>query len=87
MANLTKTSGSSIRSTGKGRLIATFQSYSSDRVYEIREAKDTGGLYCNCPAWRFQKGKSPQARTCKHLKAFTADGAKALPSNPLALKG
>lgn len=49
--------------------VATFQSFSSDEEYEIREASDKSHLYCSCPAWKFQK-LPPNKRTCKHIKAF-----------------
>lgn len=50
--------------------IKTFQSFSSDTIYEIKQAAD-GSYYCSCPAWKFQKIQ-PQKRTCKHLETFRA---------------
>jgi hypothetical protein len=41
------------------------------KSYEIRRGAD-GVVYCTCPAWRFQRLKSGETRTCKHIAAFAA---------------
>jgi len=41
------------------------------KSYEIRRGKD-GTIYCTCPAWRYQRLKKGEKRTCKHLAAFFA---------------
>jgi hypothetical protein len=41
------------------------------KSYEIRRGKD-GVIYCTCPAWRYQRLKKGETRTCKHLAAFFA---------------
>ena len=41
-----------------------------EKSYEIRQGAD-GVVYCNCPAWKFQRLASGN-RTCKHLKSFHA---------------
>jgi len=51
-------------------VVATYESDSHPgKFYNICRAGD-GSLYCDCPAWRFQKGKLPNERTCKHLKLY-----------------
>lgn len=50
-----------------------FVSKASGRGYEFTVDKG-GEVYCSCPAWRFQKGRSPKDRVCKHLKALAALG-------------
>ena len=42
------------------KVVGTFESSSSDKIYEVKE-KD-GKLSCNCPAWIFNHS----GRTCKH---------------------
>lgn len=29
-----------------------------------------GNVYCECAAWRFQRGKGPYGRRCKHLDDY-----------------
>lgn len=29
-----------------------------------------GNIYCQCPAWKFQRGKGPYGRRCKHLDDY-----------------
>jgi|TARA_R110000824_G_scaffold20454_4_gene76979 hypothetical protein len=41
-----------------------------DRFYEIRYSFRDSVHYCTCPAWKFQRKASSEARTCKHLKAL-----------------
>jgi hypothetical protein len=38
------------------------------KQYKITRGAN-GHIYCDCPAWRFQKKPATQ-RTCKHLKAL-----------------
>lgn len=53
-----------------GPVIATVPSESNpSKSYEIRLGKD-GNVYCNCPAWKYQK-IPPADRTCKHLKGLS----------------
>jgi len=42
-----------------------------NKTYEIRRGAD-GVVYCTCPAWRFQRLRKGETRTCKHLAAFFA---------------
>ena len=46
---------------------------SSGRVYDIRMGKN-GHIYCNCMAWKMQKGVHPSERTCKHIRQAQAEG-------------
>lgn len=53
-------------------MVQRFESKSKPgRFYEVQRAAD-GSLYCSCPKWRFQKGKLPQDRICKHIEMVTA---------------
>lgn len=81
MANISKAIGSGLKAPReRGPVVARMESMSKEgRFYEIREASDGSHLFCDCPAWRFQKGKAPQDRTCKHLAAFRADRALSAP--------
>jgi hypothetical protein len=42
-----------------------------NKKYKITRGAN-GHIYCDCPAWRFQKGKKPTERTCKHLRALAS---------------
>lgn len=50
--------------------IGSFPSSSSDAVYTVTQGDD-GVVYCNCPAWKFQR-LAPAARVCKHTKMAAA---------------
>lgn len=53
-------------------MVQRFESKSKPgKFYEVQRAAD-GSLYCSCPKWRFQKGKLPQDRTCKHIEEVLA---------------
>lgn len=38
--------------------------------YNILSSEGGHEIYCECPAWKFQKGKGPQGRRCKHLDDY-----------------
>ena len=56
------------------RTIGQFPSSSSDKVYTVTEGDDSV-VYCNCPAWRFQR-LAPAMRSCKHTKAAAASNLR-----------
>lgn len=43
-------------------VLDTYESSSSDVIYEVRKGHD-GVIYCTCPAWRMKQGRA----SCKHL--------------------
>jgi len=48
-------------------VITTVSSKSNpEKSYEIRRGND-GVIYCTCPAWRYQRLKKGETRTCKHM--------------------
>lgn len=49
----------------------TIKSTTSGKTYTIKQGKD-GVLYCNCPAWKFQK-KPVEQRHCKHYRMAIAE--------------
>lgn len=49
-------------------VLKTYESSSSDRVYEIRKSHQDGKVYCTCPGWIFQARKN--GGLCKHLKMY-----------------
>ena len=52
------------------QVLADYPSKSNpSKSYQILLGGD-GEVYCICPAWRFQKGKGPQGRRCKHLDDY-----------------
>lgn len=55
------------------KVLKKFPSSSSSAIYEVRLAAD-GIVYCSCPAWRFQKGKTKEERACKHMKMMGLRG-------------
>jgi hypothetical protein len=60
------------------RLMALVPSHSNpSKAYEIRLGKDCN-VYCTCPAWKFQKGVTPTARTCKHIASLRAQLASVI---------
>ncbi len=54
------------------KVLDTFESSSSSRIYEVRE-DDKGIIYCTCPGWRFQKA-SKEERACSHMKKMGLRG-------------
>jgi|GEM_PF-4620731 len=51
-------------------ILAVYPSKSKpDLEYTVTLGSDDN-IYCDCPAWRFQKGIPPQARVCKHTRAY-----------------
>lgn len=74
----------------QGPVIAEVPSESNpSKKYQIRLGGD-GNVYCSCPAWKYQKGKAPHERVCKHMKGLakqiaqvTAKMAKAEDIGPL----
>jgi len=62
-----------LRSSGRCKAIvalpvAIYQSVSSEKEYELRQATD-GSHYCTCPAWKYQR-KPVKERSCKHIQQF-----------------
>lgn len=54
----------------QGPVIAEVPSTSNpSKKYQIRLGGD-GNVYCSCPAWKYQKGKAPHERVCKHMKGL-----------------
>lgn len=51
----------------------------SDIRYRIQQ-DEVGNVRCTCPAWMFAKHPDgrPEARTCKHTRAYAAFVRKAL---------
>jgi hypothetical protein len=45
--------------------------------YQVSRARQGEAIFCNCPAWKFQK-KNPFCRTCKHTEAVCGKQAEAL---------
>lgn len=58
--------------------VLTFNSVSSDKVYEVKRDPKTKAWGCSCPAWMFQK-KPVDVRSCKHTIA-AEEAAAALES-------
>ncbi|GAA6058674.1 hypothetical protein JCM10212_004085 [Sporobolomyces blumeae] len=48
-------------------------SMTDDSVSYTLTRHSTRGYSCSCFAWRMQKGKPANARTCKHLRAYLGD--------------
>ena len=44
------------------------RSESSDRLYIVAQAKDSGEWQCSCPGWIFKR--AGKERNCKHLRAI-----------------
>ena len=87
MTNIATRGGTGLRRAA-GPVVARMESHSREgTVYEIRQSGDRTHLYCNCPAWRFQR-LPPRERTCKHIQSFEANGPM-LPGldTPKALRG
>ena len=54
--------------SGMRKVLGSALSSNGYTVYQIiRDAE--GGVYCTCPAWKFQR-VNPRMRTCKHLQRF-----------------
>jgi predicted nucleic acid-binding Zn finger protein len=52
-------------SRGQFEILETYDSMSSNAVYEVRRGGD-GVMYCTCPAWRMKQGRA----SCKHLDEY-----------------
>lgn len=62
------------RSDGPIAVLATYDSSSTPgKVYRVLLGADEV-VYCECPAWRFQKDRSSGQRTCKHIKQWREEG-------------
>lgn len=68
-------------------VLATVPSQSDpSKTYTIKMGKD-GNVYCDCPAWKYQKA-SPKERTCKHIKSlYKAMDSQAKLKLPKATEG
>lgn len=44
------------------------------REYEIKAANDKS-LWCTCTAWRFQRDRPANERSCKHIEFLTRQAA------------
>lgn len=68
-------------------VLATVPSQSDpSKTYTIKMGKD-GNVYCDCPAWKYQK-VSPKERTCKHIKSlYKAMDSQAKLKLPKATEG
>jgi len=62
------------RSDGPIAVLATYPSKSSPgKVYQVKLGADEV-VYCDCPAWRFQKDRLAGQRTCKHIDEWRREG-------------
>ena len=53
-------------------LVCIAKSFTKGNEYEIKRHKTTGDLFCECPAFKFQK-RPMKARRCKHIQRFLED--------------
>lgn len=52
-------------------VLARYPSKSNpSRSYDILMSAGGHEVYCSCPAWKYQKGKGPLGRRCKHLDDY-----------------
>jgi hypothetical protein len=49
----------------------------SGTTYKVTRAKEGDGMYCSCPAWKYQR-KNPAMRTCKHCEAVCGEKNEAI---------
>jgi hypothetical protein len=62
-----------MKSQGPLAALAEYESDSTPgKMYQVMMGED-GVVYCTCPAWRFQKGRSPSERVCKHIRRFKGE--------------
>lgn len=54
---------------------------SGAKPYDVKIYSD-GSNHCTCPSWRFQKGKLPTERHCKHTLKASQDLIAVLSAMP-----